>query len=664
MGYYSEAIIKHIVTNVATEGKEEYQKFFKSALSKFGVKSPAELDTEKKKEFFNYIDKGYTAQNESTDAYKKSLEKIAHDKTLKMLSAKDKKTLMKIAKMMKHANEQKIDIKPTIEQLDRFVEKLDPVGKEDDDVDNDGDVDDSDKYLKKRRDAVSKAIKKEELDKSLAKYLSLVSKNMSKMFKELERYVKKKDATEEEISSYLDDIYNKVYSIKKNVDLKESKLNEIDWNQDLSRMSSEIDKLFRMAKIKVKKHIPYKRSFRTGDAALYGAFIHVKDKFGEETVLPIEIDKKGIITYAGGPKGWHKMEKIGAINMSHAKPDDHLKIKTYGRSIAYLKDFAKLPGFGQSVLFKKESVNEEKKNSNNLYLQFTDAVQDFNDKCIKIADEVTKIKGNKTDGKILMKNVKKHLVPLVKLMNSWNKGQQKNPGLTTEGKLNSKIKQAILIAIEMSGNMTGAAKKIEKIKKGLSKDKKVKAALRMANENKLNENPAAIAAAQRMVVQSKAGKKISVNTARSQRYADKDPAAHKKAKSIWQRIKDKFAKKEGVNEATPLQMKMGAYTDVLHALEKYSKILNKAKEKKKSKLALQMMKNLQKSFFANEQFISEIKKGFLGDKAQEELGKIHRGIGTLVDLVKDPEKSEETFDKIKPSRTALRAAAKIMRKVT
>ncbi len=82
----------------------------------------------------------------------------------------------------------------------------------------------------------------------------------------------------------------------------------------------------------------------------------------------------------------------------------------------------------------KESVNEEKKNSNNIYLRFTDAVQDFNDKCIKIADEVTKIKGDKTDGKILMNNVKKNLISLVKLMNSWNKGQQKNPGLTTEGK--------------------------------------------------------------------------------------------------------------------------------------------------------------------------------------------------------------------------------------
>ena len=37
--------------------------------------------------------------------------------------------------------------------------KLDPVGKEDDDIDNDGDVDDSDKYLAKRRKAITKAMK-------------------------------------------------------------------------------------------------------------------------------------------------------------------------------------------------------------------------------------------------------------------------------------------------------------------------------------------------------------------------------------------------------------------------------------------------------------------------------------------------------------------------
>jgi hypothetical protein len=42
--------------------------------------------------------------------------------------------------------------------------KLDPVGQEDDDVDNDGDVDSSDKYLKKRRSAIKKAMDEEKID--------------------------------------------------------------------------------------------------------------------------------------------------------------------------------------------------------------------------------------------------------------------------------------------------------------------------------------------------------------------------------------------------------------------------------------------------------------------------------------------------------------------
>ena len=40
-------------------------------------------------------------------------------------------------------------------------EKLDAVGKEDGDIDNDGDEDKSDEYLAKKRDAISKAVKKE-----------------------------------------------------------------------------------------------------------------------------------------------------------------------------------------------------------------------------------------------------------------------------------------------------------------------------------------------------------------------------------------------------------------------------------------------------------------------------------------------------------------------
>ena len=46
-------------------------------------------------------------------------------------------------------------------RLNKAVEALDPVGKEDSDIDNDGDVDKTDKYLNKRRDAIEKATQKE-----------------------------------------------------------------------------------------------------------------------------------------------------------------------------------------------------------------------------------------------------------------------------------------------------------------------------------------------------------------------------------------------------------------------------------------------------------------------------------------------------------------------
>jgi hypothetical protein len=46
----------------------------------------------------------------------------------------------------------------------RRESKMDPVGQEDDDIDNDGDVDSSDKYLHRRRRAIGKAMKKEEVE--------------------------------------------------------------------------------------------------------------------------------------------------------------------------------------------------------------------------------------------------------------------------------------------------------------------------------------------------------------------------------------------------------------------------------------------------------------------------------------------------------------------
>ena len=57
----------HGQTNVREEtgDKAEYQKFFQSALKKFGVKSPAELSGDKEKEFYDYIDKNWKGDKES-----------------------------------------------------------------------------------------------------------------------------------------------------------------------------------------------------------------------------------------------------------------------------------------------------------------------------------------------------------------------------------------------------------------------------------------------------------------------------------------------------------------------------------------------------------------------------------------------------------------------
>jgi hypothetical protein len=57
---------KYILTfESVSEGSEEYKAFFNAALKKFGVSSPADFDSEeKKKEFFDYIDKNYKGEKE------------------------------------------------------------------------------------------------------------------------------------------------------------------------------------------------------------------------------------------------------------------------------------------------------------------------------------------------------------------------------------------------------------------------------------------------------------------------------------------------------------------------------------------------------------------------------------------------------------------------
>jgi hypothetical protein len=57
-----------------------------------------------------------------------------------------------------------------------YEKKMDPVGQEDGDIDNDGDEDSSDKYLAKRRKAIGKAMKKEEVTFSEAELEAIQAK--------------------------------------------------------------------------------------------------------------------------------------------------------------------------------------------------------------------------------------------------------------------------------------------------------------------------------------------------------------------------------------------------------------------------------------------------------------------------------------------------------
>ena len=43
----------------------DYEEFFQKAMKKFGIKSPAELDDDKKKKFFNYVDANYKGEKET-----------------------------------------------------------------------------------------------------------------------------------------------------------------------------------------------------------------------------------------------------------------------------------------------------------------------------------------------------------------------------------------------------------------------------------------------------------------------------------------------------------------------------------------------------------------------------------------------------------------------
>jgi len=86
-----------------SDKQKKYQAFFDKALKKFGVSSPAELEGDKKKEFFDYVDKNYEAQNEVkeglVDKVKQQLANLKKKKDSGN-SEMDDATIMKLASLL------------------------------------------------------------------------------------------------------------------------------------------------------------------------------------------------------------------------------------------------------------------------------------------------------------------------------------------------------------------------------------------------------------------------------------------------------------------------------------------------------------------------------------------------------------------------------------
>ena len=60
----SWAELDDAIKQMNEDDKAAYRAYFAKKLAQFGVKSPADLQGDKKKEFFNAVDKGWKAKNE------------------------------------------------------------------------------------------------------------------------------------------------------------------------------------------------------------------------------------------------------------------------------------------------------------------------------------------------------------------------------------------------------------------------------------------------------------------------------------------------------------------------------------------------------------------------------------------------------------------------
>ena len=152
-----------------------------------------------------------------------------------------------------YKNDKMVALKEAIKAEVRSIisEKMDPVGKEDDDINNDGKVDKTDDYLANRRKAVGDAIKKskknEEVDddetaKKATKGAKKKTKGIKTIEKEIDKLKDEKKKLKDKIAPLIADFKSK--KIDKDKYLKKvgdtpKKIKDI--NSDISKLEKDLD---------------------------------------------------------------------------------------------------------------------------------------------------------------------------------------------------------------------------------------------------------------------------------------------------------------------------------------------------------------------------------------------------------------------------------------
>ena len=363
-------------------------------------------------------------------------------------------------------------------KVNLMADKLDPVGKADADIDNDGDVDSSDKYLKKRRAAISKAMKEDsELEKKPASELTPREKD------ELRRK-KMRDAERARNVAAMDAAKKKAQSDKE----QERRKKERERNLSIGKSGETFrDRQKRLGQSQTEQLQAAKESAQRSPFKL------------KSQAYPKAL---GIETEGFGTRHATKDDIVEACDSFGMITEQELQIeqleKTLGKSGFLTYNISELNDVfddreTQRIILALESVTTDEPLEPIVYSRST--IDEALESELEI--EFVKPDGMKAAGPILKMcentyNVKDKHTGKSYTFRYEDEGDMKTFNqVIAEAKFPKKlVRMAGGIAFDkryVGGNMTGAVKAIEKIKKGLSDDPEVARMLRLANESFNNE---------------------------------------------------------------------------------------------------------------------------------------------------------------------------------